>query len=59
MVLISLYKYFMLDPKHLLFCQRSDRVIAKLNGFRDAIVYWDPVENDIIYQQWFVLFICA
>ncbi|KAI2810286.1 Serine/threonine-protein kinase brsk1 [Blomia tropicalis] len=38
-------------PKHLLFCQRSDRVIAKLNGFRDAIVYWDPVENDIIYQQ--------
>lgn len=40
-------------PKHLLLRTRStDKVVeAKLSGFRDAIVYWDPVANDIIDQK--------
>lgn len=40
-----------IHPKHILFMgDKTLNLTAKLSGFRDAIIYWDPVKGDIINQ---------
>ena len=41
-----------IQPKHMLLKANpeNEMITAKLSGFRDAVIYWDPATNDIIDQ---------
>ena len=40
-----------IQPKHVMLkSNECDQVEAKLSGFRDAVIYWDPASSDIIDQ---------